>query len=112
MFKSVLEQLQPVCVAEQKFLTSFFHFQKPLPNEQVPSSQVKWPCQTLPLVTLSVSLQEEVDDVDIPFRKGQPQVLQDIHSVGGGLQGLLAQLFQTLLPEVEGLIQFAERLDS
>lgn len=38
MFLSVLEQLQPVCVAEQKFLTSFFHFQKPSTEEQ--SSQV------------------------------------------------------------------------
>ena len=46
------------------------------------------------------------------FRKPPPQMLQDIHSVGGGLQGLLGQLFQTLLPEVEGLIQYGERLDS
>ena len=33
-----------------------------------------------------------------------------IHSVGGGLQGLLSLLFQTLLPEIEGLIQFGESL--
>ena len=38
MFSSVLEQLQPVCVAEQKFLTSFFHFEKPSIEEE--SSQV------------------------------------------------------------------------
>ena len=28
-FSVVLEQLQPVCVSEQKFLTAFFHFAKP-----------------------------------------------------------------------------------
>jgi hypothetical protein len=38
--------------------------------------------------------------------------MHDIHSVGGGLQGLLSQLFQTLLPEIEGLILFGEKLDS
>lgn len=40
MFSSVLEQLQPVCVAEQKFLTSFFHFQKPSAEEEGSGSQV------------------------------------------------------------------------
>lgn len=54
---------------------------------------------------------EADDNIDFPFRK-PPQVLHNIHSVGGGLQGLLSQLFQTLLPEIEGLIQFGERLDS
>ena len=34
MFATVLEQLQPLCVAEQKFLTSFFHFQKPEKEEE------------------------------------------------------------------------------
>lgn len=40
VFSSVLEQLQPVCVAEQKFLTSFFHFQKPSAEEEGSGSQV------------------------------------------------------------------------
>ena len=62
-------------------------------------------------------LQEEVDegdeDMDFSFRRSPaPQILQDIHNVGGGLQGLLSQLFQSLLPEIEGLIQFGEKLDS
>ena len=53
------------------------------------------------------------DDTDFPFRQRQSaQVMHDIHSVGGGLQGLLSQLFQTLLPEIEGLILFGEKLDS
>jgi len=34
LFATVLEQLQPLCVAEQKFLTSFFHFQKPEKEEE------------------------------------------------------------------------------
>lgn len=62
-------------------------------------------------------LQEEVDDgddnTDFSFRRSpQPQMLQDIHNVGGGLQGLLSQLFQSLLPEIESLILFGEKLDS
>ena len=57
-------------------------------------------------------MEGEREDTDFPFRRPPPQVLHDIHSVGGGLQGLLSQLFQTLLPEIEGLIQFGERLDS
>ena len=28
MFSALLDQLQPVCVSEQKFVTAFFHFQK------------------------------------------------------------------------------------
>ena len=28
-FQALLDQLQPVCVAEQKFCTSFFHLAKP-----------------------------------------------------------------------------------
>ena len=56
--------------------------------------------------------ERETDDTDFPFRRPPAQVLQDIHSVGGGLQGLLSQLFQNLLPEIEGLIQFGDKLDS
>ena len=118
MFSSVLEQLQPVCVAEQKFLTSFFHFQKP---EVVTVSVV---CPHIQWCTSSCTQREEEeeeegergeeeDDTDFPFRQRQsPQVMHDSHSVGGGLQGLLSQLFQTLLPEIEGLILFGEKLDS
>ena len=70
------------------------------------------------MITLCLPQEEgqeegEEEDVDISlFRKPPTPVLQDIHSVGGGLQGLLGQLFQSLLPEVEGLIQYGERLDS
>jgi hypothetical protein len=101
LFSSVLEQLQPVCVAEQKFLTSFFHFQKPevVTREEEEEEEGE--------------RGEEEDDTDFPFRQRQsPQVMHDSHSVGGGLQGLLSQLFQTLLPEIEGLILFGEKLDS
>ena len=48
MFESVLEQLQPVCVAEQKFLTSFFHFQKPSLEEQHSTDQTIVPLSLLP----------------------------------------------------------------
>ena len=29
LFTQLLDQLQPVCTSERRFLTSFFHFQKP-----------------------------------------------------------------------------------
>ena len=117
MFTSVVEQLQPVCVAEQKFLTSFFHFEKPSREDEgvqvchlFSLSLTTSDCQCLPQ---DEAQEEAEEDIDISlFRKPPTPVLKDIHSVGGGLQGLLAQLFQSLLPEVEGLIQYGERLDS
>ena len=30
LFTQLLDQLQPVCTSERRFLTSFFHFQKPV----------------------------------------------------------------------------------
>lgn len=131
MFATVLEQLQPLCVAEQKFLTSFFHFQKPEKEEEEEQesagsqvvvgggeehSSVPSPATPLSIPLCHPSLsqgdEEDPDQADFHFpRKAQPQ-LMDIHGVGGGLQGLLSQLFHFLLPEIEGLIQYGERLDS
>lgn len=54
---------------------------------------------------------EEEEDIDFQFRRPQ-QILHDIHNIGGGLQGLLGQLFHTLLPEIEGLIHFGDKLDN
>ena len=61
--------------------------------------------------------QEEQDDqleeVDDPFRPVQPSPMLDIgDTTGGGLQGVLGQLFGVLLPEIESFITFGERLDN
>ena len=117
MFSSVLEQLQPVCVAEQKFLTSFFHFQKPEETAGVQVTQPPVSCHSLCMTPQGGEKEvdgeeEQEEEVDFLSRRPPLPVLHDIHDVGGGLQGLLAQLFQTLLPEIESLIQFGEKLDN
>lgn len=58
--------------------------------------------------------QEEAEEVDSPFlRRQHPSPMLDIgDSTGGGLQGVLGQLFSVLLQEIESFITFGERLDS
>lgn len=58
--------------------------------------------------------QEEVEEVDSPFlRRQHPSPMLDIgDTTGGGLQGVLGQLFSVLLQEIESFITFGERLDS
>ena len=56
---------------------------------------------------------QETEEVDSPFRRHQPSPMLDIgDSTGGGLQGVLGQLFSVLLQEIESFITFGERLDS
>lgn len=52
--------------------------------------------------------------MDSPFlRRQHPSPMLDIgDSTGGGLQGVLGQLFSVLLQEIESFITFGERLDS
>lgn len=84
----VLEQIQPVCVAEQKFLNSFFHFER---ND---------------------SLGDEMDTVDGVFKGRSSRSPEERISVGSGAQHLLNKLFSTLLQEIEDFIAFGERQDS
>lgn len=98
MFSTLLEQLQPVCVSEQKFLTSFFHF--PKPNSSMP------PDDDDPMDILD----SETEAVD--GRRVAP-VPEDDDFVGfGGVQSVLGQLLGILLPEIETFIAHGERLDS
>lgn len=84
MFGTVLEQLQPVCVSEQKFLTSFFHFEKPV----------------------VMSDEDETNDA-------LDGMLNDDNDWGmDSVQGMLGQLLGLLLPEIEAFITFGERLDN
>ena len=87
VFDTVLEQLQPVCVSEQKFLTSFFHFAKQ---------------------TASFVEDDDVNEVD-----GLMGPLRDDSDLGlDGVQGVLGQLLGILLPEIEAFVAHGERMDS
>lgn len=90
VFPLVLEQIQPVCVAEQKFLNAFFHFEK---------------SENLVVVTDASSATVSDDESDI-------KPLPEIICGDTGSQHLLNQLFSALLPEVEEFIDFGEKQDS
>ena len=92
--------------------TEVSYFFLPFPQARTGCSESLQQLTSLSLTLAPQRDEEEEEGTDFPFRRPAAQVLHDIHSVGGGLQGLLSQLFQTLLPEIEGLIQFGERLDS
>ena len=97
MFSTVLEQLQPVCVSEQKFLTSFFHFAKPS-------------CPTPPDEDPLEAVDDDSEGVD---GRGIVPILEDDSAVCfNGVQGVLGQLLGILLPEIEAFIAHGERLDS
>ncbi len=83
MFSSLLEQLQPVCVSEQKFLTSFFHFAKPCNSES--------------------ALEEEEDGIDGISRED---------SEVSGVHVVLGQLLELLLPEIEAFIAHGDKIDN
>ncbi len=88
VFSSLLEQLQPVCVSEQKFLTSFFHFAKPTVNEII------------------VEEEEPEDDIDaIESVLREDSMLSGVHSI-------LAQLLGILLQEIEAFIAHGDRIDN
>lgn len=88
MFSSLLEQLQPVCVSEQKFLTSFFRFAKPVSSESLQDEDEE---------------EEGVDGLDSLMREDTAQ---------SGVHSVLGQLLGTLLPEIEAFIAHGERMDN
>ena len=57
------------------------------------------------------SMQEGEDDTDGLLRRHNVVSVGDF-GVGGGIEGVLSQLLFVLLPEIEGMITFGERLDS
>ena len=103
----VLDQIQPICVAERKFLNSFFHFER---GEN------------------AVDLMDETGEEDGELREEDgEEVLDDVDglhwgkktehvtcAVPGDVDGpiMLNQLFGSLLRELEEFIDFAEKLDS
>lgn len=86
-----------MCVAEQKFLNSFFHFER---------------IESLPEDVEGVEgLADETDG--FPKTKTVCEQLEDVTGVGDvGSQNLLNQLFAALLPEIEEFIDFGDRHDS
>ena len=73
-----------------------------------------FPCITLHTLTPSQEDQDnQFEEVDSPLRPVQPSPMLDIgDTTGGGLQGVLGQLFGVLLQEIESFITFGERLDN
>ena len=94
----VLEQIQPVCVAEQKFLNSFFHFER---SENIPEDRNEE----------DLFLDDETDDGFSKATKPK-ECFEETATVDVGSQNLLNQLFSALLPEIEEFIDFGERQDS
>ena len=98
MFSLVLEQLQPVCVSEQKFLVSFFHFDK---DHRLMDAD-------------DLDHYGEVDEDGKEETDGRPSLSSYRASPDPsqeGVENVLVQLFTVLLSEIEGLIQFGERKD-
>lgn len=86
-----------MCVAEQKFLNSFFHFER---IERVSDERE--------IVESDMFCADEADGL-----RRMQDVSEDIISCGNmGSQNLLNQLFAALLPELEEFIDFGERQDS
>ena len=85
-----------MCVAEQKFLNSFFHFER---TEGILEESED----------VEASSADEADGVtkEDKVLKSSEDVYSDM-----GSQNLLNQLFAALLPEIEEFIDFGERQDN
>ena len=102
IFKTLLDQLQPVCVSEQKFLMAFFHFSKP-------ASQVGDAFEDE--ATDHADEMEEVDSARNQRASSEPMD-PGLSAAQGDVYNVLGQLFSLLLPEIESFITFGEKLDS
>ena len=104
VFRTLLDQLQPVCVSEQKFLTAFFHFIKPStelgedPDDTDGKSHAD----------------DELEDVDSARNQRASSEPMDpgLSAAEGDVYTVLGQLFSLLLPEIESFITFGEKVDS
>ena len=102
IFRSLLDQLQPVCVSEQKFLMAFFHFSKPdsavgvdLDDDQLDTEEAE----------------DQVDSARNQRASSEPMD-PGLSAAQGDVYNVLGQLFSHLLPEIESFISFGEKLDS
>lgn len=81
-----------MCLAEQKFLNSFFHFERIEPVLE--------------------DSEEHPDDCDEERDESAKTADNVVSSCDVGSQNLLNQLFAALLPEIEDFIDFGDRHDS
>jgi len=104
----ILDQIQPICVAERKFINAFFHFER----RDDGIREIEEGIDSEKEFEELDKHQEGEDIVDgLRFGRRREEVIQD---VSGDIDGpmMLNQLFGSLLRELEEFIDFAERLDS
>ncbi|XP_065898319.1 exocyst complex component 1-like isoform X2 [Dysidea avara] len=100
--EKLIEDIEPVCIAEEKFCSEFFHF------PEVEQQQLE--------VTSQDEQEEAVDGDVVDGGDGNSkQILRIVDTscfMGPELKSTLSQLFETLLAEVEGFISFSVSIDS
>ena len=107
IFRLLLDQLQPVCVSEQKFLMAFFHFAKPEGDTSNGLDRVDGGARTEDVD----ELEEEVDSAHSHRASSEPMD-PGLSAAEGDVYNVLGQLFSLLLPEIESFISFGEKLDN
>jgi hypothetical protein len=103
IFMLVLDQLYKPCNSEQKFCLTFFHIPKDSDSDdELPSSNRP-----------DEDGMEETDSFLSNFaRKRELPHLNTVDLMDKGVKGLLQQLFNCLVNELESLIMFGEKMDS
>ena len=103
-----MDQLQPVCVSEQKFLMAFFHFSKPPPLD---SGE---PLDHVDAQDHTYFGDESGEDIDSARNQRASSEPMDpgLSAAQGDVYNVLGQLFSILLPEIENFIAFGEKVDS
>ena len=107
MFRLLLDQLQPVCVSEQKFLTAFFHFPKPASEDELDLGGVA----VRPVFDERDESEDQVDSARNQRASSEPMD-PGLSAAQGDVYTVLGQLFSILLQEVEAFITFGEKLDN
>uniref|UniRef100_A0A1X7VCF4 Exocyst complex component Sec3 PIP2-binding N-terminal domain-containing protein n=1 Tax=Amphimedon queenslandica TaxID=400682 RepID=A0A1X7VCF4_AMPQE len=117
VFMLVLEQLQPLCVSEEKFCTTFFHFPR---QEESEGSSPPTSRRTEGDTEDGGRADEGVEEYDGSMRdffglmtKRNPDKshMLDVGLMARGLVGFMQHLFGCLLKELESLIQFGEKVE-
>ena len=104
IFRLLLDQLQPVCVSEQKFLMSFFHFAKPEGGGDGAG-------EGMGHADIGEEAEDQVDSARNQRASSEPMD-PGLSAAQGDVYNVLGQLFSLLLPEIESFITFGEKLDS
>ncbi len=103
-FPVVLDQIQPICVAERKFLNTFFHFERVENRSELLEENDEELDKGSELAD-----EEDVDGLRLS-RKKVEIIQKSSEDMDGPI--MLNQLFGSLLRELEEFVDFAEKLDS